>query len=506
MRKAELYDRNIKAKRRPLIMNNFAYKKRREDALDEFKFILENYIFPLLQFDGKPHLKTAETRSTNLKKHIKLYNRGSNYYLHFFPSLSTPQFHYHVKINNPNQELGAAEQALREILRVSQFNYGDRKFSMVKYHDKEDKVYRKSRFDVAFEIGLCNWLGSECIYTLIQRLREWSQKTYEGSRMSFGFIIDATKTTCGEVDYLNFLKSDHSAVFTDGIYSGIKLDNAGRVVKYFSALQEYPEDNDKHIPWTPYEFINFANMCRSENKSNWIGIIMQSSGDMLIFKSKQLIFVKKNGKWMYLDSYAIHSILKSNYNSNSMSTSDIDEKKLADEVYLSILDTAFAHTGGCIAIIKDEYIDFVKENCFPTDSLDNEQTSSDKKTIINRLISAGTINGEKQYFQYLDRKLRIELLSLDGATVLDSSGKILCAGAIVKIDGGSEGGGRLAATKELAKYGFATKISMDGSIQCFSLNDTTKEVCEVFKAFRSDFVNSDNLRDKNKNEKHSKIY
>jgi len=247
-------------------------------------------------------------------------------------------------------------------------------------------------------------------------------------------------------------------------------------------------------------------MCRSENNSNWIGIIMQSSGDMLIFKSKQLIFVKKNGKWMYLDSYAIHSILKSNYNSNSMSTSDIDKKKLADEVYLSILDTAFAHTGGCIAIIKDEYIDFVKENCFPTDSLDNEQTSSDKKTIINRLISAGTINGEKQYFQYLDRKLRIELLSLDGATVLDSSGKILCAGAIVKIDGGSEGGGRLAATKELAKYGFATKISMDGSIQCFSLNDTTKEVCEVFKAFRSDFVNSDNLRDKNKNEKHSKIY
>ena len=462
-------------------MNNFAYEKRKEDALDEFKFILEDYIFPLLQLDGEPRLRIRETSSTNLKKHIKLYPKGSSFYIDFFPSLSTPQFHYRVRTNNPHQELGAAEQTLREILRVSQFNYGDKKFSMVKYHDKEDKVYRKSRFDVAFEIGLCNWLGSECIYTLIQRLREWSQRTYEGSHMSFGFIIDTTKSTCGEVDYLNFLKSNHSAVFTDGMSSGIKLDNAGRIVKYFSALQEHPGDNDKYIPWTPYEFVNFANMCRSENNSNWIGIIMQSSGDILIFKSKQLIFVKKNGKWMYLDSYAIHSVLKSNCNFNNEITSDIDRKKFADEVYLSILDTAFAHTGGCIAIIKDEYIDLVKEKCFPTDSLDNEQSSSEKKTIIKRLISAGTINNEKQYFQYLDRKLRIELLSLDGATVLDSSGKILCAGAIVKIDGGSEGGGRLAATKELAKYGLACKISMDGSIQCFSFNDSKKEVYEVFK-------------------------
>ena len=461
--------------------NNYAFEKRKNDAIDEFKFILETYIFPLLQLEGKPHLKNEASDSTNLKKHIKCYPKGSDYYLYFFPSLSTPQFHYRVKTNNPSQEIGAAEQTLREILRASQFNYGDKKFSMVKYHDKEDKVYRKSRFDVAFEIGLCSWLGSECIYTLIQRLREWSQKTYEGSHMSFGFIIDATKNTSGEVDYLNFLKSNHSAVFTDGMSSGIKLDNTGRIVKYFSALQEHTEGNNKHIPWTPYEFINFANMCRSENNSNWIGIIMQSTGDMLIFKSQQLIFVKRNGKWMYLDSYTIHSILKNNYNSNDELTLAIDQKKFADEVYLSILDTAFAHTGGCIAVIKDQYIDLVKDKCFPGDSLDNDKNQSEKKTIIKRLISAGTIDGEKQYFQYLDRKLRIELLSLDGATVLDSSGKILCAGAIVKIDGGSEEGGRLAATKELAKYGMATKISMDGSIQCFSFDDTANEVCEIFK-------------------------
>ncbi|MBQ5327772.1 MAG: hypothetical protein J6J15_01130 [Oscillospiraceae bacterium] len=65
--------------------------------------------------------------------------------------------------------------------------------------------------------------------------------------------------------------------------------------------------------------------------------------------------------------------------------------------------------------------------------------------------------------------------------MLDSSGKILCAGAIVKINGGSEEGARLAATKELSKYGLAIKISMDGSIRCFVSKGKEKNPTEIFK-------------------------
>ena len=374
--------------------------------------------------------------------------------------------------------MGAAENVLSEILRVSNFDFRTNKFNKTNYYDKNN-IYRNARFNVALEIGLCSWLGSECIYDLIQRLREWSQKTYEGSHMSFGFIIDSTKTTTGVVDYLSFLKSNHSAVFTDGMSSGIKLDHKGRIVKYFSAMQWNPID--EKTPWTPYDFIDFTKMCKSENGSNWIGIIMQSNGDMLIFKSQQLVFVKRNGKWMYLDSYTIHSTIKDRYLDQDENIEEANKKKFADEVYLSVLDTSFAHTGGCIAIIDNKYIDIVKTKCFPKDSLDDDELSSEKKTIIKRLISTSAIDGEKQYFQYLDRKLRLELLSLDGATVLDSSGKILCVGAIVKIDGGSDGGGRLAATTELAKYGLAMKISMDGSIQCFVNSNDEAEPKEIFK-------------------------
>ena len=458
--------------------NHFALNARKIEAIDEFEFILETYILPLLQTNGDLIKKIEPTTSSDLKKHVKCYSKGGENYLYFFPALSTPQFHFRIKTTNPNQELGAAENVLSEILRVSNFDFRSNKFNKTNYYDKNN-IYRNARFNVALEIGLCSWLGSECIYDLIQRLREWSQKTYEGSHMAFGFIIDSTKTTTGVVDYLNFLKSNHSAVFTDGMSSGIKLDHKGRIVKYFSAMQG--NSSDTKTPWTPYEFIDFTKMCKSEAGSNWIGIIMQSNGDMLIFKSQQLVFVKRNGKWMYLDSYTIHSTIKSRYSSQNDSVEEADKKKFADEVYLSVLDTSFAHTGGCIAIVDDEYIDTVKNKCFPKDSLDSDDPLSEKKTIIKRLISTGTIDGEKQYFQYLDRKLRLELLSLDGATVLDSSGRILCVGAIVKIDGGSDGGGRLAATTELAKYGLAMKISMDGSIQCFVKGNDGELPKEIFK-------------------------
>ncbi len=452
---------------------------RKKGAIEEFSFILKEYIYPLLEIDGDPILKQEFTVSHNLKTHIKCYKKGASYFLYFFPALSTPQFHFRVKTNNGTQDLSAAEEILREILRSSKYDYRSSLFPSRLFYDKGN-LYRNAVFDVAFEIGLCNWLGSECIYELISRLREWSQKTYEGNHMSFGFIIDAKKKTTGTIDYLSFLKSNHSAVFTDGMSSGIKLDNSGRIVKYFSAVHERTAYTHKHTPWAPYEFMDFTNMCCSDGDSEWIGVIMQSNGDMLIFKSRQLVFVKRNGKWMYLNSHTIHTMIMEQYTKNQEMEDPVSAKEFADEVYLSVLDNSFSHTGGCIAIIDNEFIETVQGNCFPKDSLDNELNSTEKKTIIKRLIAAGSTNSEKHYFQYLDRKLRLELLSLDGATVLDSSGRILCVGAIVKIDGGSDGGGRTAAAKELAKYGLSMKISMDGSIQFFA-SHSQEEPQEIFR-------------------------
>ena len=87
------------------------------------------------------------------------------------------------------------------------------------------------------------------------------------------------------------------------------------------------------------------------------------------------------------------------------------------------------------------------------------------------------ISGRK--FHELDRTLLAELVAIDGAIVVDYDGTIIAAGAIIKIEAGSLGGGRLAATKSMAKYGVAIKVSQDGIMQGFSA-DKHGKVKQIF--------------------------
>jgi hypothetical protein len=74
---------------------------------------------------------------------------------------------------------------------------------------------------------------------------------------------------------------------------------------------------------------------------------------------------------------------------------------------------------------------------------------------------------EKKKFHQLDRRLRQELVAIDGATVLSHESEVLAVGSILKITEGSESGGRLAAAKALGDLGLGIKISQDGGIVGF---------------------------------------
>ena len=88
------------------------------------------------------------------------------------------------------------------------------------------------------------------------------------------------------------------------------------------------------------------------------------------------------------------------------------------------------------------------------------------------------IDGKK--FHELSRKLRQELVAMDGATVVDLDGTIIAVGAILKIEAGSEGGGRLAAATTLAKYGIAIKISQDGILKAFYYDKKAGKLKSLF--------------------------
>ena len=187
--------------------------------------------------------------------------------------------------------------------------------------------------------------------------------------------------------------------------------------------------------------------------------------------------------------------------------SDKCEYSLKEAIYLSSLDVAFARTGGCLCCLRKEneeaalkHIDikdiliedfYYKKLAQSYDLFDIVESDDINENTIEYSTALTTpdyikvntlrkmIGGKK--FHELDRKFREELLGIDGATIIDHEGNIIAVGAIVQIDAGSNAGGRLAATRTLAKYGVALKISMDSTIQCLAYDNKRQKVKTLFE-------------------------
>ena len=115
----------------------------------------------------------------------------------------------------------------------------------------------------------------------------------------------------------------------------------------------------------------------------------------------------------------------------------------------------FLCPGGCVAVLTQTDHSKIAKFLASRDLI--SKTEQTRTKLLERAIN-------NRGFQALNRRFRQELLSMDGATVLTSAGKILASGAIVKVPSGSTGGGRTAAAKQLSKLGIGIKISADGPI------------------------------------------
>lgn len=169
------------------------------------------------------------------------------------------------------------------------------------------------------------------------------------------------------------------------------------------------------------------------------------------------------------------------------------DEKLIRSIFASLLDVSFSHTGGIISVVQDisqltisnndenpilnscDYLKNFKTLAQIEDEIKQSKAGDNisgdvlKKEIRKRVLKRQVIQtlvGDNNFIN-LDRKLRCELISMDGACVLNTSGNICAFGAIIKNDSGSSGGGRGAAARKLSRYGFAIKISTDGYIELF---------------------------------------
>lgn len=452
----------------------------KDRAKKEFEMVLKRYILPLFDIKGNLKLVDNENKNTQLITTSKTTNELLT--INFYPCISTKNhlspFHFCVKTYSNESLKKRAISILSELLKVTEYNY--RYLSKQRDYGKNEikKIaYKNITLDLAFEFGMCKWLtaSDEDAYTLhklICRMIEWSCKTYEGKNVPFGIIIDFDKSSNEMVaDYIQFLENDSSAVFSDGVFSGIYLDKKGKVLSFLTKENSSFINTCQEI-FVPYQYNDIAKLCIG----NAIGIIALTNGEILLVKDQAICFAKRGQKWISFDWMRVYLSLRPYF---LLSSDDSNQKEIENKIkkiYCTLLDVSFSHTGGCLALVipseSDGLDDVIKERIdlfaqgFQLKEISKE--SSEKIEILTYLLTCQ--KKKLSSFYEIEKPLRKEILSLDGATVVTLDGEFYCAGSIVAVSGGSSGGGRTAATKSLAKYGVGIKISEDGYIEAYGKN------------------------------------
>ena len=354
----------------------------------------------------------------------------------------------------------------------------------------------------AIEMAICSALADDhelfsTLLGLVGEIDKWASRTYEGKRVALGIIINQTaeNASANKINYSDIIGQDFFALLSDGKNSYVEFDKFGNLMGY---VQLAKIKMAQTISPVDYELI--ARYCNEKR----IGLILTSSGDLLVFKNRQLLFAKRRGSWNVYSHEEVIQLLAGRKENYSL-------KEIRKSIYYTALDSSFVYNGGCLIylekgqaenalahinehdILSEKYYEMKKaQEIENAGKLYNLQTLSTVEALYSQPYEQFLID-QKCYkamalrkiiadkpFQELNRRLRQEIVGMDGATIVDFDGTIIATGAILKIEAGSEGGGRLAAAMTLAKYGIAIKISQDGTLQGFYSDRKTGKLKSLF--------------------------
>lgn len=463
-----------------------------EKFKQEYRWFIENYLFRLLGITKKQLKNDILELDTNpafvVRTEGAVYFSASRWRL-FRLDLEGAQ-----GLTEDNIRL--ANRIIQEFISISEYKRtGNRKqnnaYPDIKSQPGSYTVYRDYMYKRAIEKGICYWMlgdyQSDYIEEFLGLLGEWAVKTYEGRTVTMGFIINPSETSVFDDTYgnwLSFMKDDSVAVLTDCIHSVIELDKDCNYLRHISI-----SDGDcLHHCNLSYKIpIRFTQIIQTHVKDGKVGVFLLNNGDIILAKGGAICFVKRNLQWLNLSYEAFCNSLEP-----FIKEYHISNTKLIESIFASVLDVSFSHTGGIIALVDTPWKNR-KAASLPESGIlnlcDNLQTLKTSTEIFNEIIKGvpkGILKGKiddankrllkrnviqslvyKDKFQDIDRKLRCELISLDGACIVDREGKVYSFGAIIQNDSGSSGGGRGAAARKLSAYGMAVKISTDGYIELY---------------------------------------
>ena len=305
------------------------------------------------------------------------------------------------------------------------------------------------------------------IASLIEMLRVAALSSYENQPITTGVVFlgtadDPFRPAGAPRSFaprysqsLSGIKSFHR--LADGLHTTFLVNNDGRLIDVVDLERWSGQLSPSHKLQVPcakaYEAharatLQHAHMCA----------VLSPSREIKIFAEGAQLFTYRGAAWHLLDLQAKYRLW----------AEAVGNEPLAMRIFQTALDLADAREGALFLIAGDN--DDTSQLVAPADRLDLPMPPESARTNLpSRRDLLHVLEGRSA--TNLDASVFAALASLDGATVIDRSGRLLAAGAILRhpgledfVDGVPIEGARTTAAMAASRFGPVLKVSEDGVI------------------------------------------
>ena len=312
------------------------------------------------------------------------------------------------------------------------------------------------------------------IAAAIQTLRTAALSTYENHRVSTGALLVGTRddphhasppTSPDALPYgveLTGLKSIHR--LCDGERTLFLVDRQGKLAGIVDAArwaEAIPEGDFEVVPCAR----TYAPHARATREGGHLCVVLSANQEIKLFDGGVQAFAFTHGRWRLLDPRARFDWWRD----------AVADPSLARALFQAALNLA-EERHGALFVVLDEPARAIGQLLAPGDVLaetgpDNPPTEITPRDPLARRALHYLARGRRA--SDLDPAVLEALASLDGALVLDRSGKLVAFGAILRHDASdlpnlaAAEGARTTAALAASRFGTVLKVSEDGVISCF---------------------------------------
>jgi DNA integrity scanning protein DisA with diadenylate cyclase activity len=289
----------------------------------------------------------------------------------------------------------------------------------------------------------------EMVSGTLRSLRALASETYEGHRISYGLIL-TTRAPRGDATLLSF-ENRRFKTLTDGFSTALLLDRRGGLAGLVALVASRESVRSSLArPWW------FSSLADTAARVGGVGVALTRGGDLLVAHRRELVVSQRSGLWMLWRHSELLGRIRQSWHPRGRGD-ELDHVIVA--MYRVALELALRRSGGLLVVASS------REGGRKLVVSKGDLLGSSRRLAEEQRLDASL---QRQVVHRADRRIMADLASIDGALIVDRTGRLMAYGAMVRSSSStSTQGARSRAAVAASRLGLAMKVSSDGGISVY---------------------------------------